>query len=313
MPKAWRAAVQAWRQYNSVYKSFATGGKAPDAVDEYLLYQTLVGTWPLDLAPDDSTGLEAYGQRLIQWQRKAVREAKRRSGWTEPNVAYEDGCENFLQQILNPRLSAAFLREVTGFVDRIAAAGAANGLAQTLLRLTTPGMPDLYQGCELWDFSLVDPDNRRPVDYAGRARLLETTDAPEQLLRQWRDGRIKQRLIQRALAARTRQPELFGDGRYVPLAARGPLANHVVAFLRENSGRFALAAAVRHPLQLLGDARLPRPDPTHWKSTALMLPPELRDLRWQDALCDAATDALPSPVPLSDLFAQWPTALWLSL
>src|SRR5262249_39452424 len=179
---------------------------APARRDIAMLLQTLVGAWPLDLAAGDCAGRAAFADRLLVWQQKALREAKLSSDWSAVNEAYEAASGRFVQALLAEGAEPGLLAEIAAFVDRIAAAGAVNGLGQCLLRLTVPGVPDLYQGCELWDFSLVDPDNRRPVDFAKRSAALDDADL-EVLAGSWRDGRLKQALIARLLAMRRAMPD----------------------------------------------------------------------------------------------------------
>jgi (1->4)-alpha-D-glucan 1-alpha-D-glucosylmutase len=199
-----------------------------------MLYQAIVGAWPLDLAADDAAGLKAFSERIAQWQRKALREAKRRSRWTLPNEPYEDACEAFLAALLQSGQGPA--RSLHAFVQRIAAAGAANSLAQTVLKLTTPGIPDIYQGTEFWDFSLVDPDNRRPVDFDARRSALAARASVDELLGHWRDGHLKQHVIHVLLGLRQRHVRLFANGSYRPLPIESsnddPTAPQLFAFER---------------------------------------------------------------------------------
>ncbi|HKU99644.1 MAG TPA: malto-oligosyltrehalose synthase, partial [Vineibacter sp.] len=165
IPQAWADAVHGWIAMNAFLRTQLADGDAPDAADAFMLYQMAVGAWPPGLHVDDTAGITVFAERLADWQQKAQREAKRRTSWRAPNQAYEDASRRFLMQALAHPPSRQSLH---GFVSRIEAAGALNGLVQTLLRVTAPGVPDLYQGTELWDFSLVDPDNRRPVDFDAR-------------------------------------------------------------------------------------------------------------------------------------------------
>src|SRR5690606_19625680 len=202
-----------------------------------MLYQMILGAWPFELRADDRDGLQAYAERLAAWQEKALREAKRYSSWAMPNGEYEHACREFLQALLDPGRSAGFLQEMVDWVARIAPAGIANSLTQTLLRLTSPGVPDLYQGTEFWDFSLVDPDNRRPVNYDARSLRLAQEDQAHQRIcqhRGWHQCQLKQPLIHAALQLRKRDPALFAEGDYLPLTVDGPLAEHVIAFLRRH-------------------------------------------------------------------------------
>ena len=304
----WTATVEGWRALNSPARTTVDGAAAPAAADEYMLYQTLVGVWPFGLRATDAPGLRALVERVAGWQLKALREAKLRSGWIEPNLPYEAACHEFLQRLLDPSQSAAFLAQLVGLVESIAAAGAANGLAQTLLRVTTPGVPDLYQGTEFWDLSLVDPDNRRPVDYRARSAALAGGDDAAALLAAWRDGRIKQRLIARALQLREREPVLFERGRYLPLEVRGPLARHVVAFARHDGSTTALAVASRWTAALL-DAPLPRVPPARWQDTRVVLPRSLRGDDFFDALTGAPASLRSDGLLLSSLLKHGPVAL----
>ena len=177
IPSEWEAALQRWTRLNAPLKR-DLDGPAPDAADEIMLYQTLIAAWPLDLAPDDAEGLAAFETRVAAWQEKALREAKRRTSWTVPDTDYEGACRSFLAGLLDAGRSVNMAGELASFAARIAPSGAINSLTQTLLRLTSPGVPDLYQGTEFWDFSLVDPDNRRPVDFPARKAGLEAAEEP---------------------------------------------------------------------------------------------------------------------------------------
>jgi maltooligosyltrehalose synthase len=255
-----------------------------------MLYQTLLGAWPPDLADDDRDGVAELRERVAGWMRKALREAKRHSSWDAPAQAYEDGCAAFLANLLD---DAAFIEALHRQVQRIAPSAAAKGLAQALLRMTVPGVPDLYQGCEFWDHSLVDPDNRRPVDHGARQHAL-ADDAPlEALLAQWRDGRIKQRLVARALEARRRQPRLFARGDYLPLVPNGPAAGDVVVFARTHGAAQALVVAAVHPpvATTAGGLRLPTET---FAGTVVQLPPALQG-EWHDAVAGGTVRLTKTP------------------
>ena len=236
-PLEWEAAVSRWSRRN------ASIAAAVDPLDLYPLYQTLVGAWPMDLGVDDRNGLETFRERVSGWWRKALREAKLNSSWAAPDESYETACDRFLTAAFDADTSGVFLAEVIAFAERIAPAGASNGLTQTLLRCTAPGMPDLYQGTEDWDLSLVDPDNRRPVDYGSRRAGLTDASDIRTLLGHWRDGRIKQRVIAAALGLRQRWPDVFSDGDYTPLDVEPPGAGNAIAFARSLGGRAILIAA----------------------------------------------------------------------
>jgi (1->4)-alpha-D-glucan 1-alpha-D-glucosylmutase len=244
----------------------------PSAGDELILYQALLGSWPLDLRPDDQPALEAYAQRISLWQRKALREAKLQSSWSAPNDAYEQATERFTQRLLlSPE--GDLLRTALAKVARtIAVPGALNGLAQTLLRMTVPGVPDLYQGNDFWDFTLVDPDNRRPVDYASRQQALQQTlDLPD-LLEHWRDGRIKQTLIAQTLNTRAEHAELFRRGSYQALDVIGSQAHRVLGFVREWEGKRAIVIVPIRCAALLENSAVPHVDAPQWGDTRVNLP-----------------------------------------
>ena len=318
---AWAAAVATWSEQNRVFKSAPagvddaqeTGSTAPDAADEYMLYQMIVGAWPLELSLADDAGLQRLAERLAAWQLKAVREAKRHTSWAQPDDAYEQGCASFLNAILDPQRAPNFLCNMHRFVQRIAGAGAVNALAQTALRLTTPGVPDLYQGCEYWDFSLVDPDNRRPVDFARRTATLPSAPSGElleELLAGWRDGRIKQYLIWRCLALRQRAPLLFTNGAYAAVSNVGPMsgstdAAHCFAFLRRHRRQALLVVVPRFCGGLVRDENL-RIDAQ--ALPALRWPRDLPAGPWRCAL--TGTVSTTPPQAASELLDRAPLAIW---
>ncbi|WZB77476.1 hypothetical protein WJ972_13695 [Achromobacter insuavis] len=217
IPQDWIATAHGW------VDRLAHAHGMPSRADRYLLLQTLVGAWPQALAPADLAdrpdAVAAFIERVALWQQKALREAKLRTRWTAPDSAYENAARRTLDDLTGTPEGRALLRDIADFATRLAPAGLVNSLAQTLLRHTLPGMPDLYQGAELWDFSLVDPDNRRPVDYVHRARLLAGTagdGALDTRAAAWRSGAIKQALIQRALSLRGAIPPCCATGRSSP-------------------------------------------------------------------------------------------------
>jgi (1->4)-alpha-D-glucan 1-alpha-D-glucosylmutase len=269
IPEEWEAALGRWVRLNAPLKR-DVDGPAPDACDEIMLYQSIVGAWPLGLSTDDREGMAEFEGRIAAWQEKALREGKRRSGWAVPNPEYEAACREFLTLTLDPERASRVVQDIAAFVERIAPAGAVNGMSQTLLRLTSPGVPDLYQGTEYWDFSLVDPDNRRPVDFTTRAASLRAGESPAALLPHWRDGRIKQALIARALRLRNTAPGLFTHGSYVPLKIEGPRAGHAIGFMRVFEGFAAIILATRLPGRFgTGPDGLPVID---WKGTFALIP-----------------------------------------
>ncbi len=228
-----------------------------------------------------------------------------------PNEPYEQACRDFLNQVLDPERASRVVQDIAAFVGRIAPAGVVNSLSQTLLRLVCPGVPDLYQGTEYWDFSLVDPDNRRPVDFPAREASLEAGQAPAALLPGWRDGRVKQAVITRALHLRDADPALFTEGSYLPLTIEGPAAAHVIGLARMHEGRALLAFATRLPGALGGIDELPLPDAAAWDQTFVEIPRELQGRRISDVLA-ATNDAgreLSGKLPINEILATLPVAL----
>ncbi|MGR3885668.1 malto-oligosyltrehalose synthase [Pseudomonas sp. 1152_12] len=266
--------VEHWRTLAAKLREAAD---SPSAGDELILYQVLLGSWPLDANPD----MHAYQKRLWQWQQKALREAKLQSSWSAPNEAYEQGVEAFLSRLLLSEEGQTLRTAVGDAAHAIAAAGAINGLAQSLLRLTVPGVPDVYQGDEFWDFSLVDPDNRRPVDFSARQRALDTPPDISELLVNWRDGRVKQALIAQVLALRKADPEMFRSGRYTPLDVVGKHAEHVVAFCREYQGKYLLVVVPRWSHRLLETAEHPHVSAQVWGDTRVKLPFAATTQNWK--------------------------------
>jgi (1->4)-alpha-D-glucan 1-alpha-D-glucosylmutase len=307
IPDEWETALARWIRLNAQAKR-DVGGPAPDACDEIMLYESIVGAWPLGLSPDDREGVKALEERLAQWQEKALREGKRNSGWAMPNEEYEAACRDFLTQTLDSDRAARVVHDIAAFVERIAAAGAVNGLSQTLLKLTSPGVPDLYQGTEYWDFSLVDPDNRRPVDFAARAASLKKDVPPAALLAHWRDGRVKQAVIARALRLRKAAPGLFTQGSYVPLKIEGPAKHHALGFARIHDGYAAIVLVTRLPGSLPQGEGLPVPD---WKGTYAVIPRNFVTRRIFDAMANeiGAPRELTGRLPLEQVLNACPVAL----
>ena len=295
IPDEWETALTRWMRLNAAIR--LEEGPAP--ADEIMLYQTLVATWPPGLGAENSSGLREFAERVAAWQVKSLREAKLHSEWASPDAAYEAACRVFLDATLDP--SRPVLPGIIAFAARLNAPGAINGLAQTLLRLTAPGVPDLYQGAELWDQSLVDPDNRRPVDFTRRAAMLAANTPPAAALAEWRSGAVKQAIIARALALRASLPDLFAHGGYTKLEARGSAAGHILAFARHARGHCVITAVTRLSARLVQDA--PLVPPQGWGDTVLTLPGG----EWVDALNGGAFTA--GDIPAAALFASLPVCL----
>jgi (1->4)-alpha-D-glucan 1-alpha-D-glucosylmutase len=237
IPPLWGRSLQKWRTTNRRFKKQIDDAEAPDAGEEYLLYQTLLGTWPVDLdgAPVPSAGPK-FIARIQRYMAKALKEAKLNTSWIQPNENWDDAMQEFVARILEAGPRNKFLPAFLPVAAEIARLGAINSLAQTAIKLTAPGVPDIYQGTEIWDDSLVDPDNRRPIDYARRREMLtqiENVPANE-LMQCWPDGRIKMRLTQRLLHLRRENPELFRDGIYEPINFGGAFADCAIGFVRRD-------------------------------------------------------------------------------
>ncbi|MFG1396575.1 malto-oligosyltrehalose synthase [Roseixanthobacter pseudopolyaromaticivorans] len=282
----------------------------PSPVDEVMLYQALIGAWPLDLGPEDGGRLHGLLERMASWQIKALREAKRHTNWVFPNTDYEAGCDNFLRLILTDGRGKAVRASLAAIVQRLAPAGALNGLAQIALKYTVPGVPDLYQGTEFWDFSLVDPDNRRPVDYRARATALGRLESPAACLPHWRDGRVKQSLIATLLRARAAHPDLFLKGSYLPLDVAGPATNQAIAFARQHGELTLVMVANRLCAGLLGTSERPLVPNEALQETDLQLPAQLAGT-YSD-LASGRAFSLAETTPLATLLERMPVAVLLA-
>ncbi|HEY2625276.1 MAG TPA: malto-oligosyltrehalose synthase [Candidatus Udaeobacter sp.] len=273
MPELWRRALQRWRIANRRWKRTINDREAPDGNEEYLLYQTLLGTWPVQLSgvPEEAATAEYIG-RIQAYMGKALHEAKLNTSWIQPNDEWDAAIHDFVRRILDSSPRNKFLPNFLSVVQEIARLGAINSLTQTLLKLTSPGVPDIYQGNETWDFSLVDPDNRRPVDYQQRREMLESLSAstPDELVQNWPDGRIKMFLTQRVLQLRREHVDLFQRGEYLVLAASGTFAECCVSFARRLGNQWIVVIAPRLSSRL----GFP-PVGERWKDTALELPETL--------------------------------------
>ena len=276
IPERWGRAVRGWAEHNGRHRR----GDVPDRNTEYLFYQTLVGAWPID------------SERATAYMEKAVREAKTHTSWTQQNEAYEGGLRDFIHATMGDE---AFRGDLEGFLGELVNFGRINSLAQTLIKLTVPGVPDIYQGTELWDLSLVDPDNRRPVDFKLRRRLLDELAglSPEDILARMDEGLPKLWVIRQALHLRRRRPELFGPGgSYRQLSAQGSKADHVVAFAR---GEGAISVVPRLMMQCTGD----------WADTVLELPAG----RWHNILTGEQLEG--GTVRLEAFLTRFPVGLWV--
>jgi len=286
IPAEWEAALGRWRSENHGAGTLLRGAPVPGPEEELFVYQTLVGSWPVD-----GRGLRAYRGRLRACLVKSAREAKRHTSWFAPDVAHEKALLRFVDRILDEPRHGRFRRSFRALLDRIGPPGAVNGLAQVVLRNAAPGVPDLYQGCELWDQSMVDPDNRRPVDFERRRRLLESLQARDRrgtrrlaadLLARWSDGRVKLFVVWKSLAVRRSRPDLFARGRYLPFRVEGPARNHLCAFARTLGDNWVLAVVPLRTASLAPPGRFPLGRAT-WAGTRIIVPRGAPD-QWLDTL-----------------------------
>ncbi|HVB38978.1 MAG TPA: malto-oligosyltrehalose synthase [Vicinamibacterales bacterium] len=295
IPGTWKTAVNRWRTINRRHKAEVDGAPAPDRNDEYLLYQTLVGVWPFG-GPDGAEAWDRLGQRIDRYMLKAIKEAKVHTSWVNPNAGYEAAVSRFLTALLDRTRDNLFLTEFLVFQARVAEHGIYNSLGQLLLKIAAPGIPDFYQGAELWHLCLVDPDNRDPVDYARRAQLLAGLRAPaardalaRELLDARTDGRIKLYVTQRGLACRAAHDELFREGEYLPLEPVGLRHDSAFGFVRRRHDRHVIAVLPRLVATLVPDASRPPVGRDLWADTALRLPPGVSG-RFRNVFTDAVID-----------------------
>jgi (1->4)-alpha-D-glucan 1-alpha-D-glucosylmutase len=369
MPREWQQAVSRWSRLNKKFKVQREDETWPDRNEEYFLYQTLIGAWPLSSEGmrDEGRGMRAepdpsaliphpsslipsdFCQRIQAYMEKAMHEAKVHTSWINPNPAFDEAMRQFVAAILDEERGRRFLADFRVFQRRVDHYGLFNGLSQLLWKLASPGVPDVYQGTELWDFSLVDPDNRRPVDYARRRRLLAElarrasegdslarrasegreepslarrangrvglTELCRELTEQRADGRIKMYLLTRALHCRRQQPGLFTEGEYLPAQATPDRDENVCAFVRRRDGQLALAAAPRLLTRLAAPGALPL-GPDAWGDSFLFLPAGGAGRLWQnvftgEVITARERDGQPG-LELAQLFALFPAALLLA-
>jgi (1->4)-alpha-D-glucan 1-alpha-D-glucosylmutase len=298
IPQEWQHWIEDWRKMNFEFKTDVDGELAPSANEEYLLYQTLVGMWPFSAEELN----DEFEQRLQRYFNKAIKEAKVNSSWIQPNQNWEDAASQFLNRILQP--GHPFRKVMTDVGQVIGWHGMLNSLTQTILKLTAPGVPDFYQGTELWDFSLVDPDNRRPVDYKKRQEALDAIEGRslQDLLREWQSGHVKLAAIHRLLKFRQAHPALFQQGNYASLYASGPLAQNGVAFSRRLDRERLLVIVPRLT------TRLGKPNEGfNWQDTQLLLDESLPAMT--DVLSDRKLKANTEAVPL-EMLNEFPFAVF---
>ena len=317
LPDEWERHVFQWAEMNRPHKRLVRGREVPDRNDEYFLYQSLTGALPL--AKEEYAG---FIDRIKNYTIKAVREAKVYTGWLKPDNDYEDAFLAFIEKILEPSKDNAFLGQLRQWTRKIARFGALNSLSQTLLKLTCPGVPDLYQGTELWDLHFVDPDNRQAVDFELRRKFLAEIKKREKenlqpllldLLTHWEDGQVKLFLIYKVLNFRRRQQELFQNGSYVPLAVSGMAASRVCAFARRDSAVWSVVAVPRLSTVIFSTENAPLGRQGSWEDTALELPGDSpatwSDVFTRETLPEGKTADGKRYLYLRDLLRDFPVAL----
>jgi (1->4)-alpha-D-glucan 1-alpha-D-glucosylmutase len=288
IPDEWREGIEHWRVLNAPFRRDIEGEPAPSPNDEYLLYQTLLGAWPMGEQQVEATR-EEFRDRIKAYMEKAMREAQVSTSWTDPNEGYEKAVADFVDGILS--LNGPFLRAFLPFQRDVARTGAMNALSQLLLKMTSPGIPDVYQGNEIWDFSLVDPDNRRPVDFEQRKKLLaalRTLDPSDvsTLLEDgvWQDGRPKLYLTRKALETRRKSPELFAGGAYIALETSGRRQENLLAFARKHGEEVAITVVPRLYAKITPAQRSLLPAQETWRDTSILLPHELVGVAYRNVL-----------------------------
>ena len=323
MPLAWHRHVRDWRKLNRGKKTLCGGIEAPTANDEYLLYQTLIGAWPFGL--DNRGADDNFVERICEFMRKAIREAKENTNWANPNRDYELAVSRFVKSVLE---SKEFRDSFLPFQRKTAYFGMLNSLSQTLIKLTAPGVPDIYQGNELWELSLVDPDNRRPVDYKARHRTLQllknrfesnrqlTAQRARELAENMEDGQIKLYTLWKILGLRNQRPELFRESEYIPLPVTGEKAQHVLAFARKKADKVLITAVPRLCAELLGGKLNMLGSRDIWGDTRIELLPAV-ETRFENLftgeLVKSERHGNTESIPLTRLFASFPAALLIPI
>ena len=318
IPEEWGAALTRWSSLNADKKSKADGELAPDSNDEYLLYQALIGAWPVESCSAEE--FADFRERMAAYMQKAIKEAKVHTSWVNPNEAYDQAVSKFVKEILVGDPENRFLTDFIHFHRRVAYPGMLNSLSQTLLKIASPGVPDFYQGTELWDFSLVDPDNRRPVDFGKRIKLLEELKQREkenrlsliqELFTRWADGKIKLYVTHKGLDFRRSQRVLFEEGNYIPIDTSDGSTDHICAFARQKGEAWALVAVPRMVTKLVTAERPPLGKET-WGFSALVLPEDTPE-SWLNILTGEELKVILSEqrklLPLASVLQSFPLAL----
>jgi (1->4)-alpha-D-glucan 1-alpha-D-glucosylmutase len=328
IPSEWAHAVAAWHELNTAACTRVSGESAPDAGDEYLFYQALLGAWPMEHLGGEPP--PAFVARMQAYMRKALREAKLHTSWINVNEPYEKATERFIETVLDPVSGKRFIAQLAPLCETLAFCGMLNSLAQLMLKLASPGVPDFYQGCEIWNLSLADPDNRRPVDFPALAAALALIDAAlddatpsarrrelaTRWLQTWKDGTIKLLLTAAGLRLRRRHADLFLEGDYLPLEVEGPAAKHVVALARQLGEDQVVAVVPRLCHALGGSAQRFPLGAEVWRDTRVCLPGAEVSRVYRDALTGKTLASLPVGgrplLGVGDVLADLPIALLTS-
>ena len=308
IPDVWERQVTRWGRLMREHVTSLDAAYAPDPREESHIYQAVVGAWPLQ-----ESGMRGFSARMQDHVVKMAREAKRNTSWLEQNDAHERALRRFVRALLSPS-NVAFRRDVERLLKRIGLPGALNGLAQMVMKIASPGVPDFYQGSELWHLALVDPDNRRPVDFGTRRRAVRSlhsigTAEARKLLSSWEDGRIKMHVMRRALGLRAELPDVFEQGRYVPLEVSGRFRKNIVAFARRRGRRWVVSVVPRLVTDVMERGRPPVGE--RWSGTTVRLPPAA-PRSYVDGVSGREVQATGSRLRLSEVLEDLPVALLAS-
>ncbi len=310
-PDVWAGHVARWREMNAASVRALEDGPAPEPAVEWMLYQALAGVWPTELLPDDPQGLEALEKRFIAFVEKALREAKLRTNWSNSNETYEDAVISYAKRLLSPS-NSDFLADFHGALRPFVRAGLVNSLTQTIIKLTAPGVPDIYQGSEGLDFSLVDPDNRREPAFADLHKRLaqsgKLSSSDEEAA--WQTGSLKQQVIAEVLHLRQELPTLFREGNYVPLDVSGKRSSNIVAFARQDDDDALLVVVPRLVVNALHTTS-GQPRTERWAETEVVLTDGLRDRRYRDIFTGKTFDPK-DRIAVNWIFADHPFTLLLA-
>jgi len=308
-PKIWADAVERWRRANRASVTHLDDGPAPEPAVEWMLYQALAGVWPADLTPDDAIGLAKLKERFQAYAEKAIREAKLRTNWADGKTDYEAAVKNYIHAMLSPE-NDVFLVDFASTLRPFFRAGSVNSISQTIFKLTAPGVPDIYQGSETCDLSLVDPDNRREPDFESLSQQFsEAGELDTSSEEGWLSGHFKQQIIGKILKLRRTIPDLFRNGEYIPLEVNGVRAKNIVAFARHNDRNALLVVTPRHVLEALQDLASSRS--AHWAATRVVLPPPLAERRYRDIFSGRIFD-FSGDASVNWAFADHPFAVLLA-